>query len=219
MIHIPGSEIKINRFFLAEIIAILASGILKFTIMDWLGMRAFFILGICLIWTVYILFRHKYDKDILKEWGFTGEHFLPSMLRLLPVLLISVAVSVIYGEIVNGITFSWQIIPIFFLYPIWGVFQQYLMLGLVAENLTNHKRVNLNKFSLMLVTSALFSMIHFPDYFLMIYVFGLETVFFIIWSKWKNLWAIGLVHGWIGTFLLFFVSGRDLWSELFAWFK
>lgn len=219
MIRITNKSFRINRFLLAEVLAVLASGILKFTIMDWLGMRAFFIFGICLIWFIYILYRRHYDKDILREWGFTKDHFLPSIKRLFPVLIISVAASILYGTIRNGVAFSWHIIPIFFLYPIWGVFQQYIMLGLFADNLTNFKRVNLGNFTLLIITSVVFSLIHFPDYFLMIYVFGLEACFFIVWTRFKNIWAIGLVHGWIGTFLLFFISGRDLWAELFEWFR
>jgi hypothetical protein len=41
----------------------------------------------------------------------------------------------------------------------------------------------------------------------------MEVVFIIVYIKWRNLWAMGIAHGWIATFILYFVLERDLWAE------
>jgi uncharacterized membrane protein (DUF485 family) len=52
----------------------------------------------------------------------------------------------------------------------------------------------------------------------MAFTFAMEVIFLTVYFKWRNLWAIGLAHGWIATFLIYYVLDRDLWTELFAWF-
>jgi membrane protease YdiL (CAAX protease family) len=77
---------------------------------------------------------------------------------------------------------------------------------------------NKNNLILIISGSILFSLIHFPDPFLMAFTFFMEFIFLMVFNKFRNLWALGLTHGWVATFLLYFVQGRDLWKELFAWF-
>ncbi len=209
---------KANKYLPVELLAILASGILKFIFMDRLQMRAFYIAGICLLWLSYIFYRYTSNKSILKYWGFKREHFRQSFVVLLPVIIISIIITLIYGIYNDTIMLSWHILPVLCLYPIWGVFQQYLILGLIAGNLMNNTVFKLKRLSVVLLTSAIFSLVHYPSIFLMIFVFCMEALFVIVYMKWRNLWALGLAHGWIASFLLYYVMNRDLWSELFVWF-
>jgi len=111
-----------------------------------------------------------------------------------------------------------HLLPVLALYPVWGIVQQFMMICIVAENLSGLKKLSRNKPLVIVITSILFGLIHFPDFSLMIFAFVMEIAFLVIYYKWRNLWAIGLAHGWISTFLLFYVLGRDLWTELFLWF-
>jgi uncharacterized protein len=206
--------VKAEKYQRIELIALCITAISKFVLMDRLEMRAFYISGTCIFWLSYILFRYHSDKSILKFWGFKKENFSQSLIILLPLLFLSVMTCLVYGYYTDNLVFNWHILLLLFLYPLWGVFQQFFMLALVAQNL-----MGLNKLVIMLITSSLFSIIHYPSLFLMIFTFFLEIVFIRLYLKWKNLWAVGIVHGWIASFLLFYILGRDLWLELFAWFE
>ena len=206
--------VKTGKFQRIELIALFLTAILKFVLMDYFEMRAFYISGMFIFWLSYILFRYNSDKSVLKFWGFKKEGFRPSFTILLPFVFLTIAASLVYGYYTDNLLLNWHMLPILLLYPLWGIFQQFFMLSLVAQNLKG-----LNKIVILLITSSLFSLIHYPSLFLIIFTFFLELIFILVYFKWKNLWVLGIVHGWIASFLLFYVLGRDLWLELFAWFK
>jgi hypothetical protein len=127
-----------------------------------------------------------------------------------------VAAIVWYGISYNAIFLNWHVIPVFVFYPAWGIIQQFLMVALVAGNLQAIKRVKLRKSQLFLLTSLVFAWVHYPSLPLMVFTFFMELVFLVAYFKWRNLWALGLYHGWVASLLLFFVLGRDLWNELWT---
>jgi hypothetical protein len=111
-----------------------------------------------------------------------------------------------------------NILPVFFLYPLWGIIQQFMMVCIVSVFIGNTLKEAISQKGVILATAIFFCLIHLPDLRLMVYTFAMEIVFLMVYYRWRNLWALGLVHGWTGTFLLYYVMGRDLWVELFAWF-
>ncbi|MBN1597825.1 MAG: CPBP family intramembrane metalloprotease [Bacteroidales bacterium] len=202
---------KHQRF---ELLAILISGILKFIVMDYMEIRAFYIVGICIFWVSYIYYRYSSDNAILNYWGFKREYFRQSIVILLPLIIVSIIVTLVYGVYNDTIILSWHILPVLCLYPVWGIFQQYLMLALITHNISSLMNINVTKTVIVLLTSTIFCLVHYPNFFLMIFTFFMEAIFIIVYMKWKNLWALGIAHGWIATFLLYYVLGRDLWAEL-----
>lgn len=209
---------KEDKYKWIELLAILATGLLKFILMDWLNLRAFYIAGVCVFWLWYVFFRYSSDDSVFKYWGFDKKNFKYSFIALLPLLIVSILFSIVYG-IYNGRTiFTWRILPVLGLYPVWGTFQQFLMVGLTAQNLSKINFLNSNKSCIVLFTSAIFCLVHFPSFSLMTFTFCMETIFVLIYLKWKNLWSLGIVHGLIASFIFYYVAGRDLWSELFIWF-
>lgn len=186
--------------------------------MDYFQLRSFYILLVCTFWLSYILHRNYTDKSVTNYWGFRKENFHESITLLVPLIIISIVITVVYGYLKEIIILNWHILPVLVLYPVWGIFQQFFMLGLIMQNLNKLVKINFNKLTLLIITSTLFSLIHYPNPFLMLFTFIMEVVFITVYMKWLNLWAIGLAHGWIASFLLYFVLGRDLWLELFVWF-
>lgn len=201
-----------------ELIALIATGLLKFILLDWLEMRAFFITGIFLFWLGYVLYRYSVDHKILVYWGFKKEYLGRSMLFLFPFLAVGIFVAVVLGTLNKSKVDILHLLPVLALYPLWGIVQQFLMICIVAENLSGFKILSRHKPVVIVIASILFGLIHFPDFSLMIFTFAMETAFLVIYYKWRNLWAVGLAHGWIATFLLYYVHNRDLWTELFVWF-
>ncbi|MCF8303801.1 MAG: hypothetical protein K9I94_11045 [Bacteroidales bacterium] len=201
-----------------EILAVAATGALKFIMMDWLNLRIFYIVAASIFWLWFIYRRQKQYPGILVSWGFQKSNFKRSFLILLPFALVSIAGIVIYGSI-NKVDFlNWHVIPIFLLYPVWGVFQQFMIAGLVARNLKKLSQLDTGIWQTILITALLFALIHYPRIHLMVYVFFMEVIFLMVYFKWKNLWPLGLYHGWVSGLFLFFVMKRDLWSELWRIF-
>ncbi|MCF8345937.1 MAG: CPBP family intramembrane metalloprotease [Bacteroidales bacterium] len=186
--------------------------------MDWLNWRVFYICGIVLFWIAYILYQEKSNRETLILWGFKREHFKQSLLYLAPLMFITGIVSVLYSRMNESLSFSWFFIPVLLLYPLWGLIQQFMMLGIITQNLAGAGEGKRNRYLIIFLVSALFSMIHYPSFFLMIFTFFLEVVFVTVYLKWRNLWAIGIAHGWVGTFILYYVLERNLWAELFSIF-
>lgn len=182
-------------------------------------MRAFFISGICLFWLWYVWHRHAHDPGILDYWGFRKENFGKSLVVLMPFFAICLVFMLLNANQNQFELLNPNMLPIFLLYPIWGVVQQFMMVAIVAEIIKNIRHLSNHIPTIVILTSGLFSLIHYPDLGLMIFTLAMEVVLLTAYFKWRNLWAIGIVHGWIATFLLYYVHNRDLWTELFAWFQ
>lgn len=201
-----------------EIYAVVLTGALKYVLMDWLEWRLFYIAGACLFWFFYIVNRYRADPEILRRWGFRKDFFWPAFLFILPYAIAIIAAIVWYGITYNATFLNWHVVPIFLLYPAWGVIQQFLMIAIIAGNLWTISTVSLSKSRIILVISVLFSIAHLPDLPLVVFTFFMELLFLIAYFRYRNLWPLGLYHGWIGSLLLFFVMGRDLWNELWMVF-
>ncbi len=197
-----------------EILAVIITGALKYVLVDWLGLRVYYIAAACLFWVYYILKRRKENKDILRIWGFRKENFNRVFLFLLPFSLTAIGGILWYGISFHSNFLNWHVIPVLFLYPLWGCIQQFLMTALIAGNLKSLEVLNLKSYQVVLLTSLLFALVHYPYLPLMIFAFFMEVLFTSTYFKWRNLWPLGLYHGWLGSLFLFFVMGRDLWVEL-----
>jgi len=189
---------------------------MKYLFTDWLNLRTFYIGVACIFWSIYIYQRYRKNKQILQHWGFRKNHFNPTFLFLIPFALIMVAAIVWYGISYNAIFLNWHIIPVFIFYPAWGIIQQFLVLALVAGNLHSLPTLKLRKIQIILLISTVFALVHYPSLPLMVFTFFMEMVFAVAFFKWRNLWPLGLYHGWVASLLLFFVLGRDLWNELWT---
>jgi len=210
----------INRkyFTYIELSALVLTVLLKYLLMDWLGMRAFYIAGICLFWSGYIAYRYSLDHSILRSWGLQKENFGKSLRVLLPFLIISVFLTIIFGKINHIPIINLNIIPVLVLYPLWGIIQQFMVVCILVQNLQNLPGFSLRMNRAILLPSILFSLIHYPHFTLMAFTFIMEIIFITVFQRWRNLWSLGIAHGWIASFVLYYFLNRDLWVELFAWF-
>lgn len=183
--------------------------------MDLLNQKLIFISAAILFWSGYVLFQVRRDRSSMRYWGFTAQNFWKSFMIILPVALSCIGGMMIYARTNNTALFNPHIIPILILYPLWGFIQQFLVVGLVAGNL---KDMSGNKVSLpmiVLCTSALFSLVHYPSTLLMIATFFLAIFYTFIYLRYRNLVSLGLFHGWLGCFFMFYVLNRDPWQEVF----
>ena len=204
-----------DKVRMLEIIAVIATGIGKFVFMDYLNWRLPFVLIAVLSWSGYVLYRFKKDKSILKVWGFRFDNF-KSVLRLtLPFALISIALFFIVGYIQGTINLTWHILPLLITYPIWGSIQQFLTIGLLAGNLKDLKQLKLSKAVIILITAVFFSIVHYPSIWLMIGTFVLALFYGYVYLKAKNIYVLGLLHGWLGALFYYTVVNQDPFAEVF----
>lgn len=200
------------------ILSIAITGLMKFVLIDWLGLRLFYIVGISIFWIGFIFKLHKKYPNILNKWGFQKKNFVKSFLSLLPMAIILLSGIIFYGFTINAEFLNWHVIPIFILYPVWGIIQQFIMIGIIANSLNSLSSRSYHQWYVIISTAVIFALVHYPSIPLMIFAFILEINFLWVYFKWPNLWSIGLCHGWLGSLFLFFVMKRDLWNELWLIF-
>ncbi len=201
-----------------EISAVVLTGVMKYVFMDWLELRVFYIVAACLFWITFIYLRYRRNNLILKQWGFRKKNFKKAFYFLSPFALAAIVGVIWYGIKFNATFLNRNVIPILLLYPAWGIIQQFLILALVARNLFALQTFRLSKIQIILLISAVFSLVHYPSFPLVVFTFFMELLFGLAYFRWRNLWPLGLYHGWVASLVLFFVLGRDLWDELWSIF-
>lgn len=201
---------------IVEIIAVTITGIGKFIFMDALNWRLPYILTAIVGWTSYTIYRNIKTKGILKYWGFRTDNMKEVTVKVLPFGILSVATFFVVGYFQHTINLTWHIIPILLLYPLWGIIQQFLMIGLVAGNLNDLKTIDINKYLIILLTAMLFSAVHYPNMWLVIGTFILALLYGFIYLKSRNVYVLGIFHGWLGGLFYYTVVNRDPFVEVFG---
>ncbi|MEH6535439.1 MAG: CPBP family intramembrane glutamic endopeptidase [Psychroserpens sp.] len=204
-----------DKVRLLEILAVALTGIGKFIFMDYLNWRLPFVIVAILLWSVYVRYRYKKDSQVLRDWGFRRDNFKSVLRLILPFAVISIVSFIGIGYIQGTLNPTWHILPLLITYPIWGTVQQFLTIGLVAGNLSTLKSVKLKKRSVIFITSILFSLVHYPSVWLLIGTFILALFYGYIYLKSKNLYVLGLFHGWLGALFYYTVVNQDPFADVF----
>jgi len=184
--------------------------------MDYLNWRFPFVAAAILCWVSYIIYRDRKQPGITKYWGFRTDNFKTVLKKVLPFGLLAVITFFGVGFYKGTLNISWHIIPILILYPTWGTIQQFLLIALTAGNLQDLKGQNLNKGIIILFSALLFGIIHYPYVWLMIATFILAIFYGWIYLKERNLYVLGLFHGWLGGIFYYTVLERDPFLEMFG---
>jgi hypothetical protein len=204
-----------NKIRWFEILAVVFTGIYKFLFVNVLELQFLFIALSILFWGIYIIYRKKRNTNILKYWGFTRVHFFKAfkMAGIFAGILIGIfTVNAIFNQYP---LFNKHLLYVLLLYPIWGLIQQFMMMSLILGNLkdlTSSKKIP--EMVYVLITSVLFSAVHFPSVILMIITFILALYYSQIFLRYRNLYALGFFHGWIGSFFYYYVLNFDSWENV-----
>ena len=199
-----------------EIFAIILTVLGKFLFMDYLNWRFPFVLSATLLWFAYIWYRNKTTKGILKYWGFRTDNFTKVLKTVLPFGISAVTVFFVIGAIQGTLNMTWHIIPVLLFYPLWGTIQQFLLIGLVAGNLYDNPNRKIGKHVIVLFAATLFALVHYPEYWLIGGTFILAIFYGYVYLKEKNLYVLGIFHGWLGALFYYTVLDRDPFLEIFG---
>jgi uncharacterized protein len=197
-----------------EIALVLLTALGHFLVAGWLDLQLAYVVGACLFWIGFVTWRATADVSVLARWGFTGRNFGRSLTLLTPVLVLALIGFVAYGRFTGRILLNWHILLIGLLYPLWGLVQQFLVVGLLAGNIRKHSRIP--EPGLVLITAVVFAAAHAPSPPFMWAAFLLAVVTTTVYLRTGNLWALGIFHGWFATGLYFFALGRDPWMEVIS---
>jgi len=220
---IEFSNLKLTRpasdkIRILEILAVVITAIGKFIFVDYLNLRLQFVVVTILAWSLYVIYRYKKDNMVLKDWGFRTDNFKSVIKLMLPFAVVSILSFFTIGYFQGTLNMSWHIFPLLVTYPIWGSVQQFLTIGLVAGNLNSMKRLKLNKTLIILFTALLFSVVHYLSIWLMIGTFILALFYGYIYLRAKNIYALGLLHGWLGALFYYTVVNQDPFADVFLKF-
>ena len=175
-----------------------------------------FIVGCCVFWVGFILWRGWQNPRIFREWGFRTDHLREaSTWPFLFLVLMTIAMA-IGGHFQNTLRFPSHLPLLLLLYPLWGIIQQFLALGIVVQSLEQIPRLRENRLLIALLTSGLFALVHVNAWQVALATFGLEIVFVILYFRDRNLIPLAIVHGFLGAFFYLWILDVDLWVETFG---
>ena len=204
-----------------ELAALIVIAIGKFIFMDYSNYqyRTAFIIVAIVICVGYIIYRSKTKPGIAKYWGFRTDNFLSVLKIVLPFGILAVIACFIVGYVQGTIHMSWGLIPILILYPIWGVIQHFLLIALTVGNLQHMQSFRMPNYVIILISALLFGVIHYPFVWLMIASFVLALFYGWVYMRERNLYVLGIFHGWLGGIFYYTVMTRDPWMELWQGIK
>ena len=198
-----------------QLLAVALTAIGKFVFMDLLNWRFLFISTAIIFWTGYIVYQIKKHPGIARHWGFRTDNFVRVARMILPFAAIALIILVALGFYFGTIQFTWHILPILLLYPLWGIIQQFLLIGLTGGNL---QELKVNKAAAIMIAALLFGIIHYPFMWLALATFLLAIFYGMIYLKERNLYVLGIFHGWLGGIFYYTVLNRDPFVETFGHF-
>lgn len=198
-----------------EVAAVLATGVLHLVFQS-LEAKGVFIALACISWISYVGWRVRQDSSRWVKWGFQTRNLSSAFVWPTAVFVFGVSLMAWYGLAQGRVLGQGHILVLLLLYPLWGILQQFLVQALVVANLMTLFPKQ-GWMVAMPVGVALFSLVHYPDGWLLMLATGAMACFFIpCYLRDRNLWPLGLYHGWLGTFFYLWVLGKDPWIEVFG---
>jgi len=157
--------------------------------------------------------RALQKRSVFRQWGFRTDNLLRA--AALSAILFTFAAAGLagYAGFQGTLRFPPHMLLLLLLYPLWGIIQQFLALGIVIGNLERFPGLGRRKSLLVLLGAILFGLIHFYDIRLLVGTFLLELATIPLFLKYRNVWPLGVLHGWLGGLFYLWVLNRDLWAD------
>ncbi|MDH5563910.1 MAG: hypothetical protein OEY91_09860 [Nitrospirota bacterium] len=208
--HFP-SQLTPQR---VELGAVVFTGILH-PFFTHFGAKGLFIFLASVFWVGYVGWRVWQDSRLWVQWGFQTENLLPAFLWPTVIFVVATGAIAWYGARSGRLFWQGHIFFLLLLYPLWGILQQFLVQALGVANLMALFPKQ-GWIVAMPVGAVLFSLVHYPNGWLMIATGLMASLFIPCYLRDRNLWPLGFYHGWLGTFFYLWVLGKDPWMEVFG---
>jgi len=179
------------------------------------GAKGLFIALTSVSWVCYIVWRVRQDSSLWVKWGFQMENLSSAFFWPTVIFVGGVSLMAWYGLVNDRVLWQDHILYLLLLYPLWGLLQQFLVQALGVANLMA-LFPRQGWMVAMPVGIVLFAIIHFPNGLLMIVAGVMAGLFIPCYLRDRNLWPLGLYHGWLGTFFYLWVLGKAPWVSVFG---
>jgi hypothetical protein len=203
-----------NRPRWGEVAAVAATGLLHLACKP-LDLQGVYIVAAITCWFGFVILTARRRPAVLREWGFRHDNLWPafraSAAVFLPLMLLMVVIAWTRGTLV----LSSSLLIMLLLYPAWGLVQQFLVQALLVTNLDKGPLRD-HRFVLIAVGGALFSVVHLGNAVLVLATALVGAAFVILYVRYRNLWPLGLFHGWLATLFYLWFLQRDKWAEIFG---
>jgi hypothetical protein len=197
-----------------EFLAVVTTGLLHLVFKS-LGAKGLFIALASVSWVGYIVWQVRQDPSKWVPWGFQTKNLSSSFFLPTVIFVVGVSLMAWYGLANGCVLWQGHILLLLLLYPLWGILQQFLVQALGVANLMALFPTQ-GWMVAMPVGIVLFAVIHFPNGLLMLATGLMAALFIPCYLRDRNLWPLGLYHGWLGTFFYLWVLGKDPWIAVFG---
>jgi len=147
----------------------------------------------------FFVISHLLRGEGVAALGFCRTNFRECMERMAPALLLMALLLIACGvllQTMRPIRLEYALTCLLGYCP-WGIFQQYLLNGYIANRLL---AVSSGRY-VPLIAASLFAGAHLPNWFLMLVTFVTGYLSTRIFIRYRNLYFLGLAHALIGTLL------------------
>src|SRR5262245_45318823 len=127
------------------------------------GPNPVFMAGACLFWPAFVILRALQDPGVFRDWGFRADNLARASLLSAGLFLVVAAAFALYAHLQGHFRFPLHALPLFLLYPVWGLVQQILALGIVVSNLERVPWLGRRPPLVALLAAALFGAVHADD--------------------------------------------------------
>lgn len=193
-----------------EVGAVVLTALLQFVFYDLLPGRGIFLLTVVIAWVAYVVTSIRRRPEALRELGLAREGLASSAAAAGAIFFVGAGICFVVASRRGSVVVSPNMLWTALLYPVWGLLQQVLVQGVVVRHLSRA----LPRTVVVLVAGALFGLVHLPHLALSGATAVLGVAFTIVFLRHRNVWALGLCHGWLGVLFYFWVLGRDPWWEM-----
>lgn len=198
-----------------EVVWVVMTGLLHLLISNVLELQAVFIAVALTGWIAYAVWRSRRDPEAPGRWGFRRRGLFATLVATSLFASVAGVAMAWVGHRRGTLGYESAVLPLFLLYPAWGLVQQSLVQALVAGNLRRSTTWASSTCIIVPFCAVLFGLVHMPDWALVAATFTLGLVFTPIYLRWRNLWFLGIYHGWLGALFYVWVLGRNPWAALF----
>jgi uncharacterized protein len=178
--------------------------------------NVFFIVGVSLFWASFAIVRAGQDRGIVRKWGFSTANLLPATAASALIFAVAAALLAAHAWSGDNLRFPAHTFVLMLVYPVWGVMQQFVTLAVVVSNLERVPELADRRLLVWFVGVLLFGVIHAYDARLAVGTAVLEMAVIPLYWRFRNLWPLGVLHGWTGALFYLWGLNIDMWALTFG---
>jgi membrane protease YdiL (CAAX protease family) len=169
--------------------------------------------GVSVAFLVYVVWRIRRTSGVLRIWGLRRDNFFSAVRAQLWFVAVAVLALVAFAVVSKLPALAGTFWLTIALYPVWGVAQQFALQNLIAKNLAG---ILSKPLGLAVGSATLFAISHYPRFELVALTFVAGIFLTLIYRKFPNLWAVGIVHGLLGSLAFYVVLTEDPGAAILA---